>query len=211
MMNCGISPFLFVGAIENVEKSDEKWTSDSSSFRSFYEYHHSRPVQNRCWWFTTKVLWPFHMARMKAKLKKSRSLSSVSGSLREVHLQIGGDTIPTVREKPVQSLGYLYQIPQTDWHRGTEVQKVALKGLKSIDKTCLPKKMKALCYQHDLQSRLLWSLQIYEIALSRVERIQQYKIQNWEITPSYNDERLSRRCQSEGVSRNKIRYEVVGR
>ena len=39
-----------------VERSNEKWTSDSSAFQSFYgRHHHSRPVQNRYWWFTTKV------------------------------------------------------------------------------------------------------------------------------------------------------------
>ena len=34
--------------------------------------------------------------------------------------------------------------------------------------------MKAWCYQHGLLPRLLWPLQMYEIALSRDERIQQY-------------------------------------
>ena len=34
--------------------------------------------------------------------------------------------------------------------------------------------MKGWCYQHGLLSRLLWPLQMYEIAISRVERIQQY-------------------------------------
>ena len=37
------------------------------------------------------------------------------------------------------------------------------------------------------------------------------RIQNWESTPSHDDEGLSRRDHSEGVSRNKIRYEVVDR
>ena len=80
---------------------------------------------------------------MKAKPKKSRSLSLVGGSVREIHFKIGGDKIPTVREKPVKSLGRLYSIPLTGRHRGTEVQKVPLKGFKSIDKTCLPGKMTA--------------------------------------------------------------------
>ena len=34
--------------------------------------------------------------------------------------------------------------------------------------------MKALCYRHSLQTRLLWPWQMYEIALSHNERIQQY-------------------------------------
>ena len=87
----------------------------------------------------------FTWARMKTKPKKSRSLSLVRGSVRKIHCKIGGDTIPTVREKLVKSLGYLYSIPLTDRQRGPEVQKVALKGLKSIDETCLPGKMKAWC------------------------------------------------------------------
>ena len=49
-----------------------------------------------------------------------------------------------------------------------------MKSLKSIDKTCLPGKMKARCYQHCLQLCLLWPLQMYEIALSRVKQIEQY-------------------------------------
>ena len=116
----------------------------------------------------------FTWARMKAKQKKSRSLSLVGGSVREIHFKIGGYKILSVREKPVKSLGHLYSISLTDRHRSTEVQKVALKRLKSIDKTCLPGMMKAWCYQHGLLPRLLWPLQMYEIAISRVERIQQY-------------------------------------
>ena len=77
-------------------------------------------------------------------------------------------------QQSVKSLGCLYSIPLTDCHRGTEVQKVALTGLKLIDKTCLLRKMKAWCYQHGLLPHLLWPLQMYEIAISCVKRIQQY-------------------------------------
>ncbi len=88
--------------------------------------------------------------------------------MKKIHFKIRGDTIPTVWEKPVKCLGRLYSISMTDLHRDTEVQKVALKGLKSIDKTCLPGKMKAWCYQHSLIRRLLWPLQMYEVAISHV-------------------------------------------
>ena len=40
----------------------------------------------------------FTWSRMKAKPKKSRSLSLVGGSFREIHFKIGGDTIPSQRE-----------------------------------------------------------------------------------------------------------------
>ena len=82
---------------------------------------------------------------MKAKPKKSRSLLLIRGSVREIHFKIGCDMIPTVREKLVKSLGRLYSIPLTDCHCDTEVLKVTSKDLKSVDKTCLPGKMKAWC------------------------------------------------------------------
>ena len=108
----------------------------------------------------------FTWARMKVKPKKSRSLSLVRGSVREIHFKIRGDKIPTVRERPIKSLGRLYSIPLTDRHRGTEVEKVTLKGFKLIDKTCLLGNMKVWCYQHGLLPRLLWPLEMYNIALN---------------------------------------------
>ena len=131
-----------------------------------------------------------HGREWRLSQKKSRSLSFVGGSVREIHFKIGGDKIPTVREKPVKSLGCLYSIPLTDRHRGAEVQKEALKGLKSIDKTCLPGKMKAWCYQHGLLPRLLWYLQMYKIVISRVELIHQYRdkyLRKWlGVPPSFS-------------------------
>ena len=41
----------------------------------------------------------FTWARMKAKPKKSRNLSLVGGSVKEIHFKFGGDKIPTVREE----------------------------------------------------------------------------------------------------------------
>ena len=41
-------------------------------------------------------------------------------------MKIGGDKIPTVREKPVKTLGRLYSIPLTDRHSDWEIGKVRL-------------------------------------------------------------------------------------
>ena len=116
----------------------------------------------------------FTWARMKAKPKKSRSISLSHGKVINTHFSIGGDVIPTVREQPVKSLGRLYSLPLTDRHRGLEVQQTTLQGLKAIDSSELPGKLKAWCFQHGLLPRLLWPLQVYEISLSRVETIQQH-------------------------------------
>lgn len=52
--------------------------------------------------------------------------------------------IPTVQEKPVKSIGRLYEIfTDRSQHRVKDVQKVALDGFKSIDRTHLPDQLKA--------------------------------------------------------------------
>ena len=56
----------------------------------------------------------FKWVRMKAKpKKKSRSLSSVRGSVREIHFKFRGDTMPKVKQKPITSLGRFYSIPSS--------------------------------------------------------------------------------------------------
>ena len=165
MMGCVISSFLFVLAMERILRGA------ANTSKGVMKNEHLTLPSSRAFMDDITILVPsqiaadgllqsyynlFTWARMKAKPKKSRSLSLVGRSVREIHFKIRGDKIPTVRKKPVKSLGRLYSIPLTDRHRGTEVQKVASMGLKSIDKTCLPGKMKAWCYQHDLLPRLLW-------------------------------------------------------
>ena len=183
MMGCVISPLLFVLAMELI------WRGAENTPKEVMKNEHLTLPPSRAFMDDITILVPsqiaadgllqkyydlFRWARMKAKPKKSRSLSLVGWSVREINLKIRGDKIPTVRENMLKSLGRLYSIPLTDRRRGTEIQKVAFEGLKSIDKTCLPGKMKAWCYQHGLLPRLLWPSQMYKIAISRVEWIQQY-------------------------------------
>ena len=153
MMGCVISPLLFVLTMELILRG----TANMS--KGVMKNEHLTLHPSRAFMDNITILVPskiavdgllqryydlFTWVKMKAKPKKSQSLSLVRGSVREIHFKIGGDKIPTVREKPVKSLRRLYSIPLTDCYRGTEVQKVALKGLKSIDKTCLPRKFEGL-------------------------------------------------------------------
>ena len=101
-------------------------------------------------------------------------MALVRGTICDIHFSIGGNSIPTVREQPVKSLGRLYDFPLTDRHRGVKVQMTSPEGLHAIEKSELPGKLKAGCFQHGLLPHLLWPLQIYEISLSRVETIQQH-------------------------------------
>ena len=81
-------------------------------------------------------------SRMKFKAKKSRSATLRKGVQREVRYFIGGQPIPTVKEKPVKSLGRLYQKSLSDRNHGQLIQQSAEAGLKAIDKTSLPGKFK---------------------------------------------------------------------
>ena len=123
---------------------------------------------------------------MKAKLKKSWSISIVRGTISDTHFSIAGDIIPTVREQPVKSLCQLYTYPLIDGHRRVKVQRTALQGLHAIERSEIPRKLKAWCFQHALLPRLLWSLQTYDIYLSQVENIQQHinkYLSKWLGTP----------------------------
>ena len=85
---------------------------------------------------TQELLHRFHdlftWVRMKAKSKKSQSISLVRVTICNIHFAIGGNIIPKVREQPVKSPGRLYAFPLTDKHRGVEVQRTALEGLHAI-------------------------------------------------------------------------------
>ena len=141
LMSCVISPLLFVLAMELIFTSkgvmkNEHLTLTLPPSRAFMDdITILVSSQISADGLLQRYYDLFSWVRMKAKPKKIRSLSLVGGSVREIQFKIGGDKIPTVREKPVKSLGHLYSIPLTGRRRGTEVQKVALKGLKSIDKT----------------------------------------------------------------------------
>ena len=183
MMGCVVSPVLFVMCMELFLRGTTNTTSCKET-RSGGALPPSRAfmddvttlVQSKVG--TQELLDRFNdlftWAWIKVKPKKSRSISLVCGTICDIHFSIGGNIIPTVWERPVKSLGRLYAFPLTHRHRGVDVQRTALDGLHAIEKSELPGKLKAWCFQHGLLPRLLWPLQIYEISLSRVETIQQH-------------------------------------
>ena len=112
-------------------------------------------------------------SRMKFKAKKSRSFTFKRGKQVQMKFQIGKENIPTVKQKPVKSLGRLYQGNLTDRSQGVAIQADAEQGLKAIANTKLPGNYKVWCLQFGLYPRLAWPLMIYEVTLSRVEIIEQ--------------------------------------
>ena len=153
---------------------DQKWRCPTTIEGIHGRCNHTHPVQSGYTGATGPLPRPLHMGTDEGQAKEEPSISLVLGTICNIHFSIGGNIIPTVREQAVKSLGRLYAFPLTDRHRGVEVQRTALEGLHAIEKSELPGKLKAWCFQHGLLPCLLWPLHIYEISLSRVETIQQH-------------------------------------
>ena len=117
MMGCVISPLLFVLAMEHILRGA------ANTSKGVMKKEHLTLPPSRAFMNDITILVPSQIAaegliqryydfftwvRMKAKPMKSQSLSLVGGSVKEIHFQIGGDKIPTVRVKPVNCLSRLY-------------------------------------------------------------------------------------------------------
>ena len=181
MMGCVISPLLFVMCMEIILRGARQAASgeilsngsELPPMKAFMDDVTTLvPSEEETRSLLERIGSLFNRCRMKAKPKKSRSLSLIKGKVKNIHFSINGDTIPTVKEEPVKSLGRWYKFPLTDRHCGKELQATADEGLKTIDKVNLPGKQKVWMFQHGLLPRLLWPLQVYEVTLTRVEAIQ---------------------------------------
>lgn len=109
---------------------------------------------------------------MKFKPSKSRNISVVKGVLTDLQFFIGNDPIPTISEQPVKSLGRLYDASLKDKDQVKQLHNDIKMGLQAIDKTQLPGKLKAWCFQFGLLPRVLWPMAVYEVPISTVEKLE---------------------------------------
>ena len=79
-------------------------------------------------------------ARMKFKPSKSRSLILQKGKIQNRKIRIGEEEIPTIREKPVKSLGKWFRDSLNDREGINEMLSQAERWMESIDKSGLPGK-----------------------------------------------------------------------
>lgn len=84
----------------------------------------------------------------------------------------GDDTIPTVTEKPVKSLGRWYRANLSDKASANEMHSQAEEWLQALERSGLPGKYKVWSYQHGIFPRLLWPLLVYEVPLTTVETLE---------------------------------------
>ncbi|XP_061925310.1 uncharacterized protein LOC133664585 [Entelurus aequoreus] len=123
-----------------------------------------------CRWILKGLEKLVEWARMRFKPAKSRSMVLKKGKVEDkFRFNITGTAIPTISEKPVKSLGKVFDCSLRDT---TSIQSTCaeLDGwLKSVDKSGLPGKFKAWIYQHGILPRILWPLLIYSFPISTVE------------------------------------------
>ena len=86
--------------------------------------------------------------------------------------KIKGEVIPTVTEKPVKSLGKWFDTSLKDTESITQMVIQGEEWMYKIDRSGLPGKYKAWCYQHGVLPRLLWPLMIYDVPLTIVEKME---------------------------------------
>ncbi|XP_048863711.1 uncharacterized protein LOC125738598 [Brienomyrus brachyistius] len=112
-------------------------------------------------------------ARMSFKPIKSRSMVLKRGKVVDkFRFCVDGVTIPTITEKPVVSLGKVFDCSLRD----TASVRITIKKLEAwlstVDKSGLPGRFKAWLYQHGILPRILWPLLVYEVTMSTVETLE---------------------------------------
>ncbi|KAJ3595924.1 hypothetical protein NHX12_002336 [Muraenolepis orangiensis] len=126
-----------------------------------------------CRWILKGLEELVEWARMRFKPAKSRSMVLRKGKVVDkFRFNIADTAIPSISEKPVKSLGKVFDCSLRDT---TSIQSTCteLDGwLKSVDKSGLPGKFKAWVYQHGILPRILWPLLVYAVPISTVETLE---------------------------------------
>ncbi|KAK0156516.1 Retrovirus-related Pol polyprotein from type-1 retrotransposable element R2 [Merluccius polli] len=181
MAGCTISPLAFTLAMEVIIRAS-RWVVGGQRVRPGLRLPPVRAYMDDLTTLTTtkactvrllgKLQENIERARMKIKPSKSRSISIVKGKLSDHRFHIGEEPIPMVSEKPVKSLGRWYDSSLKDKEQVEQLRKEVASGLENIDRTLLPGKLKLWCMQYGLLPRLLWPLTLYEVPLSKVEKLE---------------------------------------
>ncbi len=119
---------------------------------------------------------------MEIKPSKSRSISIIKGQIVNERFYINDEPIPTILEKPIKSLGRWYNTDLKDAKQVEQLKQDTISGLKQINSTALPGKLKLWCLQFGLLPRLMWPISMYEVTLShanRLERLVNVQVRKW--------------------------------
>ena len=181
MAGCTISPLAFTMAMEVIIRAS-KWVVGGERLQGGLRLPPIRAYMDDMTTMTPtapctsrlldKLNSNLQWARMKVKPSKSRSISIVKGKVVGKKFVINDEVVPTVLEKPVKSLGRWYDASLSDKGQFEELRQEMIQGISSIDKSGLPGKLKLWCLQFGLLPRLMWPLTVYEVPVSKVEKLE---------------------------------------
>ena len=118
-------------------------------------------------------------ARMSFKPSKSRSVVIKKGKVADnFRFSISGNSIPSLTDKPVKSLGKVFHNSLKDTSNIKEASCNLSTWLTRVDRSGLPGRFKAWIYQHAILPRMLWPLQLYSFPITTVEAMER-KISGW--------------------------------
>ena len=191
MAGCTISPLAFTMAMELIIRAS-RWVVGGERLKSGLRLPPIRAYMDDVTTITTtsactkrlldKLQRNIKWARMEIKSSKSRSVSIIKGQLTNKRFHINNEPIPTVLEKPIKSLGRWYSAELRDSKQVEQLKQDTMSGLKQINNTALPGKLKLWCFQFGLLPRLMWPISIYEVTLShasRLERLVNVQVRKW--------------------------------
>ena len=113
------------------------------------------------------------MGQNKVQAGKITKFGTKKGKVNtRMKFKIKGEVIPTVTEKPVKSLWKWFDTSLKDTESITQMVIQGEEWMCKIDRSGLPGKYKAWCYQHGVLPRLLWPLMIYDVPLTIVEKME---------------------------------------
>ena len=92
--------------------------------------------------------------------------------MEKVRFTVAGETIPTLSEKPIKSLGKTFDSSLKDTAAKQKTIKDLEEWLTKIDKSGLPGRFKAWLFQHAVLPRILWPLLVYDIPIITVESLE---------------------------------------
>ena len=98
--------------------------------------------------------------------------------MEKVRFTVAGETIPTLSEKPIKSLGKTFNSSLKDTAAKQKTINDLEEWLTKIDKSGLPGRFKAWLFQHAVLLRILWPFLIYDILITTVESLEG-AISNW--------------------------------
>ena len=110
---------------------------------------------------------------MYFKPAKSRTLILKKGKVMEkVRFTVAGETIPTLNEKHIKSLGKTFNSSLKDTAAKQKTIKDLDEWLTKIDKSGLPGQFKAWLFQYAVLPRILWPLLFDDIPITTVESLE---------------------------------------